>query len=70
MMVDVTVLKNISMKCRKVKPMTILKNTIPLIGWFSAYNWKTDLLGDIIAGITVAVMHIPQGTNVSKEAFL
>ncbi|XP_033352726.1 solute carrier family 26 member 6-like isoform X1 [Bombus vosnesenskii] len=56
-----SLLKNISMKCRKVKPMTILKNTIPLIGWLSAYNWKTDLLGDIIAGITVAVMHIPQG---------
>lgn len=70
MMVDVTVLKKISMKCRKVKPMKILKNTIPLIGWLSAYKWKADLLGDIIAGITVAVMHIPQGTNVCKEAFL
>ncbi|KZC04929.1 Prestin [Dufourea novaeangliae] len=54
-------LQKISSKCKKIKPLSILKNSIPLIGWLSKYDWKHDTLGDIIAGITVAVMHIPQG---------
>ncbi|KOC67065.1 Prestin [Habropoda laboriosa] len=56
-----TLMKSISTKCKRIKPMTVLKSTVPLIGWLSTYNWKNDILGDIIAGITVAVMHIPQG---------
>ncbi|KAK9310456.1 hypothetical protein QLX08_000212 [Tetragonisca angustula] len=54
-------LKSIATKCGRIRPMMVLKNTIPLIGWLSTYNWKRDMLGDVIAGITVAVMHIPQG---------
>lgn len=50
-----------------MKPMKILKTTIPLIDWLSTYNWKNDILGDIVAGITVAVMHIPQGKYVCKK---
>jgi len=38
-----------------------LMSTIPAIKWLSKYNWKKDTLPDIIAGLTVAVMHIPQG---------
>ncbi|XP_046462788.1 sulfate transporter-like [Daphnia pulex] len=33
----------------------------PIIGWLSKYSLKDQLLGDIISGCTVAVMHIPQG---------
>ncbi|XP_076248256.1 prestin isoform X2 [Calliopsis andreniformis] len=54
-------LKDISTRCKKIKPLRAIKNSIPLIGWLSTYDWKNDILGDIIAGITVAVMHIPQG---------
>lgn len=50
-----------------MRPMRILKTTIPLIDWLSTYNWKNDILGDIVAGITVAVMHIPQGKYVCKR---
>lgn len=32
----------------------------PLLGWLWIYQFKF-LVGDIISGITVAVMHIPQG---------
>ncbi|XP_076685631.1 prestin isoform X2 [Andrena cerasifolii] len=53
--------KSISSRCKKIQPLKALKSSIPLIGWLSAYNWKSDILGDLIAGITVAVMHIPQG---------
>ncbi|XP_076169612.1 prestin isoform X2 [Ptiloglossa arizonensis] len=54
-------LESISSRCKKVEPLLVLKNSIPLIGWLSKYDWKRNILGDIIAGITVAVMHIPQG---------
>ncbi|CAK9802967.1 Slc26a5 [Anthophora plagiata] len=56
-----TLLKKMSAKCKRIEPMTILKSSVPLIGWLSAYKWRNDILGDIVAGITVAVMHIPQG---------
>lgn len=50
-----------SRRCKSIKPIKFLKKSIPLIGWLSSYDWKNNILGDIIAGITVAVMHIPQG---------
>jgi solute carrier family 26 protein len=34
---------------------------IPLIRCLKEYNLRKNLFGDIIAGITVAIMHIPQG---------
>ncbi|KAK0097436.1 hypothetical protein PV326_001843 [Microctonus aethiopoides] len=39
-----------------------LKKTIPIIHWLPNYDWKKNILGDAVAGFTVAVMHIPQGT--------
>ena len=35
---------------------------LPFIGIMSAYNPKSDFLDDLIAGLTVGVMQIPQGT--------
>ena len=34
---------------------------IPLLHCLKEYNVRRNLFGDIIAGITVAIMHIPQG---------
>ncbi|CAF1253318.1 unnamed protein product [Adineta steineri] len=36
-------------------------NKIPLIRCLYEYNVRKNLFGDVIAGITVAIMHIPQG---------
>lgn len=36
-------------------------STVPAVKWLSKYNWRKDILPDIISGLTVAVMHIPQG---------
>ncbi|XP_026827914.1 solute carrier family 26 member 10 isoform X3 [Ooceraea biroi] len=56
------ILKNeVSRRCKTIKPIKILKKSIPLIDWLSSYDWKNNILGDVVAGITVAVMHIPQG---------
>lgn len=40
-------------------------NRIPLIRSLINYNVRADLFGDIIAGITVAIMHVPQGQRFS-----
>ncbi|XP_073842602.1 solute carrier family 26 member prestin isoform X2 [Musca autumnalis] len=34
---------------------------IPIVQWLPKYSVKRDLIGDIIAGFTVAIMHIPHG---------
>ncbi|XP_024869942.1 solute carrier family 26 member 10 [Temnothorax curvispinosus] len=36
-------------------------STVPVIRWLSRYTWKEDIVPDIISGLTVAIMHIPQG---------
>lgn len=40
---------------------TCLVSTVPAVKWLSRYNWKENILYDIISGLTVAIMHIPQG---------
>ncbi|XP_072051055.1 prestin-like isoform X2 [Amphiura filiformis] len=32
----------------------------PIIGWLKEYNWRKDIIGDVISGLTTAVMRIPQ----------
>lgn len=39
----------------------IITNVFPVFSWLPNYNLKHDLIGDIVSGCTVAVMHIPQG---------
>ncbi|XP_076758786.1 prestin isoform X1 [Xylocopa sonorina] len=36
-------------------------SVIPSIHWLREYDWKGSILSDIISGLTVAIMHIPQG---------
>ena len=45
-----------TIKCDK----QIIFNIFPILKWLPKYK-KTDLVSDIIAGLTVGVMHIPQG---------
>lgn len=44
-----------------------LKNAIiskvPILSWLPEYSPRQSLMGDLIAGVTVAIMHIPQGTD-------
>ncbi|CAH1641111.1 unnamed protein product [Spodoptera littoralis] len=38
-----------------------LLNSIPIVKWLPKYSCQNFMLGDMIAGATTAVMHIPQG---------
>eukprot|EP00079_Xenopus_tropicalis_P033563 XP_017947334.1 PREDICTED: solute carrier family 26 member 10-like [Xenopus tropicalis] len=40
----------------------LLKRRVPILSWLPRYKLKKWLLGDLIAGLTVGIVHIPQGT--------
>ena len=47
--------------CSQEEWKKLIVDHVPIFKWLPKYSVKKDLLADIIAGITVAVMHIPQG---------
>ncbi|CAB3398583.1 unnamed protein product [Caenorhabditis bovis] len=34
---------------------------IPILKWLPEYDWKSNFLSDLIGGLTVGIMHVPQG---------
>ena len=55
---------------RSFSPKELLFRVFPICDWlFLNYKWRSDLLADIIAGLTVAIMHIPQGEK-DKQKFM
>lgn len=52
----------LSTSCMK----SFLLKIFPFIGIMSNYKPKEDLLGDVVSGLTVGIMHIPQG----KQLFI
>lgn len=60
---------SICSRIQNVKPKSIFLSVFPLFAWLSQYNVKSDLVGDLVSGCTVAIMHIPQGKNQSPIQF-
>ncbi|KAM4044774.1 solute carrier family 26 member 10-like isoform 2-T2 [Anomaloglossus baeobatrachus] len=50
-----------SCKCSTHSFLTFLRHRIPIVGWLPRYKLKKWILGDLIAGLTVGIVHIPQG---------
>ncbi|KAK9751232.1 Sulfate permease family [Popillia japonica] len=48
-------------KLRAISFFSICSSIMPVLEWLPRYRWKQDILSDIISGITVAIMNIPQG---------
>lgn len=40
-------------------------NLFPFINIMKAYSIRDDLMGDVVSGLTVGIMHIPQGRFLS-----
>ncbi|XP_039297762.1 solute carrier family 26 member 10 isoform X1 [Nilaparvata lugens] len=51
----------LDIRCSECNPGKMVKSMIPAIDWLSRYSFKQDLPKDIIAGLTVGIMNIPQG---------
>ena len=43
---------------------------VPFCKWIFEYDLKTNLIKDIIAGLTIGIVHIPQGMAYSLMAGL
>ncbi|KRT85006.1 hypothetical protein AMK59_1856, partial [Oryctes borbonicus] len=47
-------------KFNSISFLSICSSIIPVLSWLPKYRFKQDITGDIISGVTVAIMHIPQ----------
>ncbi|XP_037796739.1 solute carrier family 26 member 6-like [Penaeus monodon] len=50
-----------SCRCDRDRAWGAVKAKLPILSWLPRYNFRTDFVGDVISGTTVAIMHIPQG---------
>lgn len=48
-------------RCSKAAALHCLRGRLPIASWLPRYQPKKWLLGDVIAGLTVGIVHIPQG---------
>ncbi|XP_052860903.1 pendrin-like [Anopheles cruzii] len=46
---------------REVDPKSCITGLFPIFNWLPEYKFPSDFIGDLISGLTVGVMHIPQG---------
>ncbi|VDM48094.1 unnamed protein product, partial [Toxocara canis] len=46
---------------KKVEWIHFCRRRIPLLSWLPVYDWKDDFLNDIINGIMLSILYIPQG---------
>ena len=50
-----------SCSCSWQRCCQFLFRLMPILSWLPKYSIKKDLLADITGGVTVGIMHIPQG---------
>lgn len=43
-----------------IKPKPSLKKIVPLLDWLPGYIWKEWFAGDLVSGMTLAVLQLPQ----------
>ena len=42
-----------------------IRSVLPILGWAVPYNWRENLAGDVIAGVTLAVMQVLSGNGLA-----
>lgn len=48
-------------RCSKGACLHLLRERVPIFNWLPRYRFKKFILGDTVAGVTVGILHIPQG---------
>ncbi|XP_076874642.1 solute carrier family 26 member 10 isoform X2 [Brachyhypopomus gauderio] len=48
-------------RCSQVACLDLVKERVPILKWLPKYKLRKWILGDIVAGLTVGIVHIPQG---------
>lgn len=57
-------------RCSQVSCYNLLKERVPIFNWLPKYRLKKWILGDAVAGLTVGILHIPQGNPYRRHIFL
>lgn len=60
-LMNFTDLDSVKSSFDKFSLVRFILNLVPVLKWLPKYSIKDNLPGDLTAGVTVAVMHIPQG---------
>ncbi|XP_067095217.1 prestin-like [Osmerus mordax] len=50
-----------SMRCSVPRLKRTVLGCIPVLSWLPQYRFRENIMGDIVAGISVGIMHMPQG---------
>lgn len=50
-------------RCSRRACLHLLRERLPIVSWLPRYRPKKWILGDTVAGLTVGIMHIPQGES-------
>lgn len=48
-------------RCSRRACLHLLRERLPIFSWLPRYRLKKWILGDTVAGLTVGILHIPQG---------
>lgn len=60
-----TALRKRIVKPGRCQPGKTIVSLFPVFLWLPKYDWKGNIVSDIVSGFTVAIMHIPQGKSAS-----
>lgn len=54
-------------RCSRRACLHLLRDRVPIFNWLPKYRLKKWILGDTVAGLTVGILHIPQGEYDKKK---
>ena len=54
-------------RCNKKRAKNCINSLVPSYRIMKKYQWKTDFAADIICGLTVGIMQLPQGKTINTK---
>ena len=54
-------------QCTPNSAWNFVRRLVPILKWLPRYNIRNDILGDMLSGMTTAIMRIPQGMTSTRS---